>query len=161
MLIKAAWISVLVISGFSMPAFAQSQSRIQGVWQIARISTASGYVNSNPQPGYYIFTKKHYSIIYVWGDKPRPILPDINKATPDELRQVFVNLFVANAGTYRVEKGKLYISRVVSKDPTHMQSGQDTTSSVKIVGNTMTITVERLGGVPVEGRTTVKLIRLE
>ena len=161
MLIKAACITILMISGFAIPTSAQSQSRIQGVWRLAQISMASGYVNSNPQPGYYIFTKKYYSIIWVWGDKPRPALPeDIDKATADELRRAFLN-FTANAGTYRIEKGKLYLSRVVAKDPNHVLSGEGTTSSVKIVGNTMTITVERHGAVPVDNPMTVKLVRLE
>ena len=161
MLMKAAWITVLMIFGFAIPTSAQSQSRIQGVWRIAQVSTAKGYVNNNPQPGYYIFTKKHYSIIYVWGDQPRPALPDdIDKATADELRRAFIN-FVANAGTYRIEKDKLYLSRVVAKDPTHMQPRQDTTSSVKFVRNTMTITLERRGEVPVENPITMKLVRLE
>jgi hypothetical protein len=151
------------MSGFGIFASAQSRAGIQGVWRVTEIISTgpNGWDNSSPQPGYYFFTKKHYSIIYVGADRPRPLLPDISKATADELRQVFVNSFVANAGTYRLLKGKLYISRVVAKDPIHMQPGQDTTSSVKIVGNRMTITVEQLGGVPVKNQTTVKLVRLE
>lgn len=151
----------LIVSAFAMSATAQLEKRIQGVWQITEISTTEGLLNSAPQPGLYLFTKKYYSIVYVWGTAPRPILTDIDKATADELRAVFVNRFVANAGTYHLAKGKLYIHRVVAKDPVHMQPGQDTTSSVKIVGNTMTITVEELNGVPVKNRTTIKFVRVE
>jgi hypothetical protein len=72
----------------------------------------------------YLFTKKHYSIIYVSSDAPRAILPDLSKATADELRSVFGNSFVANAGEYEIMKGgKITFSPKVAKSPLYMKDG--------------------------------------
>jgi hypothetical protein len=142
---------LLITAALGISASAQSKSGIQGVWKITEITTTgtNGATNKSPQPGMYIFTKTHYSIIYV------------SKATADELRNVFVDSFVANAGKYDVEKGKLHVWPMVAKSPSYMQSGQNATSSVKIVGNTMTITSEDLNGYPVKDPTTMKFTRVE
>lgn len=160
---RIAGFCLLIVAALSISAFAQTKSGIQGVWQITEVTTTgkNGSTNRSPQPGMYIFTKKHYSIIYVSSDSPRAILPDVGKATADELRSVFVDSFVANAGKYDLEKGKLHVWPMVAKSPGYMQSGQNATSSVKIVGNTMTITSEETNGYPVKDPTTMKFTRVE
>ena len=86
------------------------------------------------QPSIYLFTKKHYSITYVSSDAPRPAMDDLSKATAAELRSVFVDSFIANAGTYEMKDGKLTTRPTVAKSPGFMQDGNFVTMSVKING---------------------------
>jgi len=46
---------------------AQTPPSLQGVWRVTEIVvTGDGAtVNKTPQPGFYIFTKQHYSIVLV------------------------------------------------------------------------------------------------
>src|SRR5438105_5476482 len=113
--------SIVVLAGAiglaqSRPA---SQSTLQGVWRVTAVTTTgpNASTNSQPQPGLYIFTAKHYSIVRVNGAKPRPDVPaDIDKATADELRAVW-DPFTANAGTYEVAGGNLTTRPMVAKNP--------------------------------------------
>ena len=89
-------ICVLVLFG---AAAAQSKS-LEGVWRLSEIATTGDSAGTKQisQPSMYLFTKKHYSIIYVASDKPRPEA-DAASMTADDLRNVFVESFIANAGT--------------------------------------------------------------
>jgi hypothetical protein len=53
-----------------------SRGPLEGVWRVAEVTTtgAKASTNKQPQPGLVIFTAKHYSIIRVTADKPRPAL---------------------------------------------------------------------------------------
>ena len=74
--------------GLSVGSLAQSKPSIQGVWTVAETTGGLGAptdkpdaVNSRPQPGFYIFTPRHYSITRVYGDKPRMVPKDANNPT--------------------------------------------------------------------------------
>ena len=146
----------------AIPVLAQ-KSTIQGVWRVAEVTTTGtdGSTNKAPQPSLYIFTKKHYSIIFVASDSPRAVLSDVDKATADELRTVFVESFVANAGTYELKAGKVTVRPMVAKSPSYMQPGTYSTSSVKIAGNTMTMIGESSNSGAATNPTTMKLVRVE
>ena len=146
----------------SVSASAQSRS-IEGVWSLTEISSAAP--SSTPklmaQPSMYLFTKKHYSIIYVSSVTPRPEMDDLSTATADDLRKVFVESFVANAGTYEMKAGKITVRPMVAKSPGYMKAGTMSTLSVKIDGNTMTLTTEGTSSGPAAVPTTYKLKRVE
>jgi hypothetical protein len=108
----------------------------------------------------YLFTKTHYSIIFVSSSEPRPDI-DVSKATAEELRTVFVNNFIANAGTYEVKGGKLTMRPIVAKSPSFMQPGTFSTMSVKIEGDMMTLVSDSSNTGPSTNPSTFKLKRIE
>ena len=73
------YLLTILIAVLSVSAFAQSKS-IQGVWKIDEV-TMTGMDGKTmnmkaTQPSMYLFTKTHYSIIYVESDKPREVMDD-------------------------------------------------------------------------------------
>ncbi|MEO8574390.1 MAG: hypothetical protein ABI481_10505 [Pyrinomonadaceae bacterium] len=140
-------------------AVAQSE-KIQGVWKLNEQSTGGG-TKVISQPSMYLFTKKHYSIIYVAAETPRAVVDDISKMTADELRATFVSGFIANAGTYEFKGGKLTLHTLVAKSPAFMAAGISATSAVTIKGNSMTMVSESNNSGPVQNPTTSKFTRIE
>lgn len=153
---------VLLIAVLGVSAMSQSKS-IQGVWKINEITTtgANGKTIAVTQPSMYLFTKTHYSIIFVSGDKPREVMDDYRKATQEQLFSIFVDDFVANAGTYEVKAGKLTVHPMVAKAPSYMQPGTWSTSSMKISGNSLTLVSESSNSGPSKNPTTIKFTRVE
>src|SRR5260370_32115695 len=92
---------VVALSGCGKP-------KLEGVWQGVEVKWTgpNAGTNSNPQPGFYMFTKKHYSTVAVISDKTRPQMQDLQKATADELRAMW-EPFVANTGTYEISDATL------------------------------------------------------
>jgi hypothetical protein len=68
-----------------------TRGTLQGVWRVSEIATSGKNAKSlkSPQPGLYIFTARHYSIMSITADKPRPQFADAAKATADELRDAW------------------------------------------------------------------------
>jgi hypothetical protein len=151
---------LLFVLIFSASAAGQ---KIQGVWSLTEITTTGQNAGTKPttQPSMYIFTKNHYSVTYVSSAEARPQIADISKATADELRDVFVNSFVANAGTYEIKGGKLTLRPTVAKNPGFMAPGTFSTLSIKTDGNTMTLVSEGTNAGPAANPTTFKLKRVE
>lgn len=144
---------------FSASAIGQ---KVEGVWSLTEITTTGdkGTTRQMTQPSMYLFTKKHYSIIYVSSSDPRADM-DLAAATADDLRNIFVNSFVANAGTYEIKAGKITMHPMVAKAPSFMKAGTFTTSSVKIDGNMMTLVSESNNNGPTANPQTTKLKRIE
>jgi hypothetical protein len=149
----------LLVLACGTAAMAQS---IVGVWQLTEQKTSGSDAKTSKitQPSMYMFTKEHYSIIRVSSDKERPII-DSNTATADELRDVFVESFVANAGKYDIQRGELWFWPTVAKSPTVMMPGSHNSWSLKIRGNTMTITSKTANDYPVKDPITYTLKRVE
>ena len=146
------------------PLGAASEPTLQGVWQITEVTTTgpNASTNNSPQPGLYIFTGKHYSIVRVNGTKPRPDLPaDLKTATADQLLAVYGTGFTSQSGTYEVAGGKLTTRALVAKNTGPMRAGSFTTSSYKLDGKTLTITAESNQSGPVANPATYKLTRIE
>ncbi len=141
-------------------AFAQGKSDIEGVWQLTEI-TMPGMTMKVTQPSVYIFTKMHYSKVYVASDKPRPVLDDYSKASGEQLFSIFVDGFDANSGTYEVMAEKLTLHPIVAKSPSDMKDGNWSTYMVKISGNTVTLTPETSNAGPSKKSLSYKLTRVE
>ena len=157
--ILAAVVCVVV---FALAGFSQS-NKITGVWKLVEVKTTgdNAETNSSPQPSQYIFTKKHYSVIFVSSKVPRPEPADLAALTADELRDIFVNSFVANAGTYEVSGNKVTLRPAIAKAPNFMKAGNFSVSTFKIEGQYLTMVAESNNSGPVRNPTTVKLIRVE
>jgi hypothetical protein len=152
-------ILVLVLI-FGVTAHAQSDSLV-GVWQIMEsgFEGPSGGIWKATQPSLYIFTKKHYSVMVVLGDTPRPELSERSAATPEQIKEV--DRFTANGGTYELKDGKLTLRPLIAKAPSFMKSGNYTVSKIELNGKTLTIkTVSNQSGtLPVV--VVNKLVRVE
>jgi hypothetical protein len=142
----------------------QRPASVVGVWRLVEVTSTgpNANTNKNPQPSLYIFTAKHYSQMSVSGDKPRPAMDQAAqaKATADQLRATW-GPFFANAGTYEIKGGELIRRAVVAKNPGVMASGNFSTSSFKLEGNTLTLTTKSTNTGPTPNPTTVKLERVE
>jgi len=154
-------VSISLMFALSLFASANAQS-ITGVWQVTEEKTTGdgGKTSKVTQPSMYLFTKDHYSVIRVTSDNERPAI-DTATATAEQLRDVYVDSFVANAGKYEFKGGKLTIWPSVAKSPTYMKAGSTGTFAVKITGKTMWITSESAQGSPVKNPTTLTLTRVE
>ena len=158
---------LLVASPVAVRSQVAAKSSIQGVWRVTeRTVTNPNALDSvgkhaNPQPGLYLFTAKHYAQVFVTQDKPRPQLPDVAKATADQLREAW-QPFVGAAGTYNVSADNLLtLHPMVTKDQAGMKSGDFQTWWYKLDGNTLTAAQMRTQAGPVANPVSLKFTRVE
>lgn len=108
--------------------FPQQQSGLEGTWKTEEITLTQGPnagTISDPQPSVFIFTKKHYNIMYVRGTEPRPLLDEeANRTslTEAEVRATF-EPFVANSGTYELSGSTITTHPQVALWPNFMTGG--------------------------------------
>lgn len=144
---------------------AQSKSPIAGAWRVAEVTStgSNSWTNSRPQPGLYLFTAKHYSIVRVLSDDPRPDEPeDSEKATAAALRAAWGPL-QAQSGTYEVVGGTLNLLPVITKRPQAMKAGtRPAVYTFSVQGNTLTLEQQSTAeGTPARNRQILKLTRME
>jgi hypothetical protein len=144
---------------------AQSSPRtIQGVWQIVEAAISGPQARTIPfagRPTITIITAKHYSRVEVQADGPRPILPDVAKASADELRAVWGPV-VAEAGTYELAlDGTITMRPIASKNPAIMGPGVFITYSYKLDGDSLTLTQVRNQAGPYANPFSLKFTRVE
>jgi hypothetical protein len=145
---------VLLVVGFSALARTQAAPSLQGAWRVSEIvvTGANASTNSNPQPGLWLFTKQHYSIITVSGTAPRKDFGaprDTAKLTDAEkiARYEVWDVLTANAGTYQVSGNTFTTRPMVAKNPAAM-AGPGATREFKIEGNTLTVVQKSGTGQP-------------
>jgi hypothetical protein len=162
---------VLMVTTFAIFIWAQAPQpgsksavpSLQGAWRMSELTTtgANGSTNRTPQPGLWIFTGRHYSMVTVNSTTPRPDLPqDINTATADQLRAAW-QPFTGQAGTYEVKGSTVTFRPIVAKNPGVMATGNFNTLSYKVDGNTLTLTQTAGRNGPVANPTTFKFNRVE
>ena len=76
---KFVFASMFIAMILASTVMAQKGSKIEGVWRLDE-QTADGKTKKITQPSMYLFTKKHYSIIYVSSDAPRAAPADMYRA---------------------------------------------------------------------------------
>ncbi len=92
---------------------------VEGVWKITEIkvvNTEGETINSQPQPGFYIFTRKHYSAIYTPGMEPRVPFADVWQPTGEEKVAAYDTIIV-NTGTYELTESMLITHPLLAKVP--------------------------------------------
>src|SRR5262249_599390 len=158
-------IALLVVCASAL-ALAQAPPSLQGAWRVTEIvvTGANAASNKSPQPGLYLFTKQHYSVITVKGTMPRKDFgppKDPAKLTDAEkmARYEAWDALTANSGTYQVSGNVLTTRPLVAKNPAVM-TGPANTREFRIQGNTLTLTQKSAAGQPVS-ETRVTLTRLE
>jgi hypothetical protein len=138
------------------------QGKLEGVWKVTEFSTSVSSVSTittTAQPGIFIFTKKHYSIMFISSDKPRPELPLQNPT--DAQKSTAWGPFSANSGPYEIKGTTLTTHPVVAKNPAVMKPGAFVTYDFKIQENTLLLTPRESNTVPGGNPPTFKLARLE
>ena len=156
---------VLLVAGASMIGRSQGPS-LEGAWRVTEVvvTGANASTNKTPQPGLYIFTKKHYSVVAVGGTSPRKefgAAKDPANLTDAEkmARYEAWNQFTANAGTYEVKGNTLTTRPTVAKNPSVM-GGEGQTREFKMDGKTLTLIQKPAAGQPASETRTV-LTRVE
>ena len=135
----------------------QSKPSIQGVWRVAEVTTTgpNASTNKSPQPGLYIFTGKHYSLVRDASLNPRIAIKDSGNVTAPEALATF-GPFIAQSGTYDVSGTTINVTPVVAKFPASREKYGTSTWSFELQGDTLSMTY-------LIGRdaTTVRLTRVE
>ncbi len=135
---------------------------LSGVWKFTEIKATgpNAHTNSKPLPGLLIFTGRHYSVVHVTSDDPRPPLPDVEKATAAELLKAY-RPFLANAGTYVISGETLSMYPVVAKNP-NMKPGESfDTYTFRLQGSTLTVTEVGNAKGPIANPASITLTRIE
>ena len=134
-----------------------SPDGLLGAWQIVEttITTAdSTRVDSDPEPGLYVFTAGHFSNMLIQGGPREPFPPD---PTPEQ-RLAAYDPFIADAGSYVRTDSTLVTSNRIAKVPNVMNSG--VTYRYVLSGDTLLLTFSG-GWAPPDGEITYRLTRLQ
>jgi hypothetical protein len=155
--------AVLILASVSLVG--QSTPSIRGVWKVAEVTFTGPNAEkiTNPQPGVYIFTAKHYSMVRDTARTPRPVIKDLTKITEAGAFATF-NPFQGQSGTYEITGSTLKTTALVAKvPPTSGKYGAAfATYTFKIEGDTLSLTqVTGLGGRSAANPTTIRLTRIE
>ena len=160
----SAIVAILLVGGWAMTS-AQAPS-LQGVWRVSEIvvTGANASTNTSPQPGLYVFTKQHYSIVTVNGTAARKdVSPAKDPARLTDAEKVaryeMWNPFTANSGTYEVKGNTLTTHPMAAKNVGAM-AGTGQTREFKIEGKTLTLVQKSPAGQPAS-ETRTKLTRIE
>lgn len=117
----------------------QATIPIQGTWRVTEVTDSNG-TNTAPQPGLYIFTRQHYSVVQVASPKPRPVVQNPSNASAAELLAVWGPSFNAQSGTYSLARGVLVLRPIVAKQPTQMAAGNAVPYDVRMQGTQLVLT---------------------
>jgi hypothetical protein len=101
---------------------------------------AAGEVNSEPQPGLFVFTETHYSMMFVASAEERLRFAG-DSATDAELLAAYRSI-VANSGRYELNGDQISYRAYVAKNPNYMGDWpeNENTVTVGIAGDTLTWT---------------------
>jgi hypothetical protein len=151
------WISlILVLSGSA------AAQKVAGAWRLeeATMPGPEGKVAKFTNPNIYLFTKGHFSIIRVEGDKPRSTEPWMSM-TRDQVIDTYIRQFTASGGTYEIKGDTLTMKTTIAKNPNIMTRGDWISYTVKINGQTMTLIATATNEGPVKNRLVMTLTRLD
>ena len=156
-------ILALVAATFPLLLRAQPRPALQGAWQVVEVTSTgpAGATNSSPQPGLYLFTARHYSIISVLTPEPRPGFKDPNNVTGEEALAIWTPL-QAQSGTYEVAGGNLDLLPLVAKNPGVMRAGRKPdVYGFTVQGDSLTLVRKGDGIGQLANPTTLRLKRLD
>jgi len=136
------------------------RSSIQGVWRVVEEKNTWRII-SDPNPGYIIYTDKYFAVVREAQDIKRPEVTDFDKATPEQLVAMW-GPFVAQFGTYDIERDVLTKRILVSKNKAKMGQAEVERLIFKLDGNTLTTEPFRdTDGMPQAKPIGLKLVRVE
>ena len=112
---------------------------LEGAWSVVsiRLTGPDSALNTTVQPSLYLFGDKHYSMMRVTGNQPRPLAATDSATDAEKLAAH--NSFIANTGTYEVADSTLTIHPVVARSPNYMSGGSDK-YHFRVSGDTLWLT---------------------
>jgi hypothetical protein len=145
---------ILMLSGF---AAAQD---VAGAWRLDEINGADGKTAKFTNPNIYLFTKGHFSIIRIEGDKPRSTDPWM-EMTREQVIDAYIKQFTASGGTYDMKGRTLTMKTTIAKNPAFMARANWISYTVKFTGQTMTLTAATTNEGPIKNPQVMTLTRLD
>jgi hypothetical protein len=147
---------MLLLSGFA------AAQKVAGAWRLDEIKTTGTNAKTSKftNPNIYLFTKGHFSIIRVEGDKPRST-ESWQTMAPEQVIDTYVKQFTASGGTYDMKGDTLTMKTTIAKNPNIMTRGDWISYTVAINGQTMTLTAAATNEGPIKNPQVMTLTRLE
>jgi hypothetical protein len=145
---------ILALSGFA------AAQEVTGAWRLDEISGPDGKTAKFTNPNTYLFTKGHFSIIRIEGDKPRSTDPWM-EMTRDQLIDAYIKQFTASGGTYEMKGSTLTMKTSIAKNPAFMARANWISYAVKFNGQTMTLTSTATNEGPIKNPQVMTLTRLD
>jgi len=147
---------ILVLSAFA------SAQNVAGAWRLdeATMPGPDGKTAKFINPNIYLFTKGHFSIIRVEGDKPRST-DSWTTMTPEQVIDTYIKQFTASGGTYDMKGSALTMKTTIAKNPAFMARANWISYTVKVNGKTMTLTATATNEGPTKNPQIMKLTRLD
>lgn len=130
--------ALAAIVSFASVAWRGSQhSDLQGAWVVESWETEDG---SGSQPGLFIFTSTHYSMMFVNSGEARARYAG-ESISEEEVVGAYAS-FTANTGRYSVSGNKITTRAYVAKDPNYMGDWPENANTLEfsIDGETLTLT---------------------
>ena len=147
---------ILVLSGFA------AAQKVAGAWRLdeVRMAGADAKAAKFSNPNIYLFTKGHFSIIRIEGDKPRST-DSWTTMTREQVVDTYVKQFTASGGTYDMKGNTLTMKTTIAKNPGFMARENWISYTVKIDGQTMTLTAAATNEGPIKNPQIMTLTRLD
>ncbi len=112
-------LAILTVVSAAWRAAPAQDVDLQGAWLVTNITDAEGN-EIEAQPGLYLFTETHYSIMFVPGTDERAQFAGSDPTDEESLGAY--KTFIANSGRYQVAGDQLTLRAYVAKDPDYMAS---------------------------------------
>ena len=148
--------TLALFASFAVATAVQAQPHagnpLVGAWRISEIAETGKPPLTNPQPGLYIFTPKHYSFIRINGNKPLPDYPSNDKASDADKITVFNTIYM-QSGSYTLKDNVLAVKVLVAKSAFAM-AAPGNQFDVALNGDTLTLTQKPNGPA-------LKMVRVE
>jgi len=147
---------MLVLSGFA------AAQEVAGAWRLdeATLPGPDGKTAKFSNPNIYLFTKGHFSIIRIEGDKPRST-DSWTTMTPEEVIDTYIKQFTASGGTYEMKGNTLTMKTTIAKNPGFMARANWISYTVKLNSQTMTLTATATNEGPIKNPQIMTLTRLD
>lgn len=146
---------------FVLSGFAAAQD-VAGAWRLdeATLPGPDGKIAKFTNPNIYLFTKGHFSVIRIEGDKPRST-ENWTKMNLDQVIDTYIKQFTASGGTYEMKAGTLTMKTTIAKNPNIMTRGDWISYAVKINDQTMTLSATVTNEGPLKNPIVMTLTRLD
>ena len=146
---------------FALAGFAAAQG-VAGAWRLDEIKTSGPDAKTSKftNPNIYLFTKGHFSIIRVEGDKPRST-DSWTTMTQEQVIDTFIKQFTASGGTYEMKGDSLTMKTTIAKSPGFMARANWISYTAKIDGKTLTLTTIATNEGPIKNPQIMTLTRLD
>jgi hypothetical protein len=122
-------LGILAMVSLSWPTagIAQEENPVRGAWIVTSWEAPDGTQNTEPQPGIFVFTEAHYSIMFVSSAEPRAQFS--GDEMTDAEKAAAYNTITANSGRYEVSGDQLTTRAYVAKNPNYMGAWPENAST--------------------------------